>query len=208
VWRGFEQYGGAGGGDCGACCAARAELEQLLAGGLPIVEDEPDTRYWFALKLAPSTFGIFDAFPDDPARQAHLAGKLAQALLAKAPEVLAKDPEIIPVDVLARKDAKREAVHVGLLVRMEAKPEHAADVAGMLEQGAGIVAKEPGTSVWFGVRLSPTTFAIFDAFADDTARKAHLGGELAKALIANADTLLATPFSLENADVLAAKIPR
>jgi quinol monooxygenase YgiN len=78
-------------------------LEQLLTGGLSIVQEERDTPQWFALKFDASTFGIFDAFPTDEARQAHLAGRLAAALMAKAPELLAQPPSIERVDVLAAK---------------------------------------------------------------------------------------------------------
>jgi quinol monooxygenase YgiN len=80
-----------------------AEVEKFLLGGLPIVQGEPATTAWFAIRLGPSTFGIFDAFPDEDGRQAHLSGQVAAALMAKASELLAKPPEIEKVDVLAAK---------------------------------------------------------------------------------------------------------
>ena len=80
-----------------------ADVSRLLQGGLPLVQAEPATTAWFAIRMGPTTFGIFDAFPDDAGRQAHLAGRLAAALLAKAPELLAKAPTIEQVDVLAAK---------------------------------------------------------------------------------------------------------
>jgi quinol monooxygenase YgiN len=80
-----------------------AEVESFLHGGLPIVQEEPATTVWFALRLGPSTFGIFDAFPDDAGRQAHLAGRVAAALMAKASELLSQPPVIEKVDVLASK---------------------------------------------------------------------------------------------------------
>ena len=80
-----------------------SQVEQFLLGGLPIVMDEPATTAWFALKLGPSTFGIFDAFPDEAGRQAHLAGRVAAALMAKAPDLLAQPPKIQMVDVIADK---------------------------------------------------------------------------------------------------------
>lgn len=79
------------------------EVEDFLRGGLPIVEQEPATTTWFAIRMGPSTFGIFDAFPDDAGRQAHLSGRVAAALMAKASELLAKAPIIEKVDVLAAK---------------------------------------------------------------------------------------------------------
>ena len=78
-------------------------VEQFLRGGLEIVQQEPATTAWFAIRLGPSTFGIFDAFPDDAGRQAHLSGRVAAALMAKAPELLAKPPVIEKIDVLAAK---------------------------------------------------------------------------------------------------------
>jgi quinol monooxygenase YgiN len=80
-----------------------AEMESFLRGGLAIVEQEPATTAWFAIRMGASTFGIFDAFPDDAGRQAHLSGRVAAALMAKAPELLAKPPQIEKVDVLAAK---------------------------------------------------------------------------------------------------------
>lgn len=80
-----------------------AEVESFLKGGLAIVEEEPATVAWFAIRLGPSTFGIFDAFPDDAGRQAHLSGRVAEALMAKASELLAEPPAIEKVDVLAAK---------------------------------------------------------------------------------------------------------
>jgi len=80
-----------------------AEVEGFLEGGLSLVEEEPATIAWFAIRFGPSEFGIFDAFPDDAGRQAHLAGRVADALMAQAPELLAQPPVIEPVDVLAAK---------------------------------------------------------------------------------------------------------
>jgi quinol monooxygenase YgiN len=80
-----------------------AEVEQFLKGGLAIVQGEPATVDWFAIRMGPSTFGIFDTFDDDSGRQAHLSGQVAAALMAKAPDLLATAPEINKVEVLAAK---------------------------------------------------------------------------------------------------------
>ena len=80
-----------------------ADVENFLRSGLPIVQQEPATIAWFAIRMGPSTFGIFDAFPDEAGRQAHLSGRVAAALMAKAPELLAKPPQIEKIDVLAAK---------------------------------------------------------------------------------------------------------
>ena len=79
------------------------EVENFLLNGLSIVREEPATTVWFAIRLGPSTFGIFDAFPDEDGRQAHLMGRVAAALMAKAPELFTQPPTIEKTDVLAAK---------------------------------------------------------------------------------------------------------
>jgi len=79
------------------------DVEAFLRGGLPIVMEEPATIAWFAIRIAPSTFAIFHAFPDEAGREAHLTGRVAAALMAKASELLAEPPKIEKIDVLAAK---------------------------------------------------------------------------------------------------------
>jgi quinol monooxygenase YgiN len=79
------------------------EIETFLKSGLPIVEEEPATTAWFGIRIGPKTFGIFDAFPNEAGRQAHLSGKVAAALTAKAGELFSEPPSIEKVDVLAAK---------------------------------------------------------------------------------------------------------
>jgi quinol monooxygenase YgiN len=80
-----------------------SEVETFLQGGLSIVQEEPLTIAWFAIRLGPSTFGIFDAFPDESGRQAHLTGRVAAALKERASELFARPPSIENVTVLAAK---------------------------------------------------------------------------------------------------------
>ena len=79
------------------------ELEQFLKAGLTVAQEEAGTTTWFGLKLGPSTFGIFDTFVDEAGREAHLSGRLAAALMQKAPDLLAQPPTIEKVAVLAAK---------------------------------------------------------------------------------------------------------
>lgn len=79
------------------------EVEEFLRGALPLVQQEQGTIAWFAIRLGPSTFGIFDTFPDEAGRQAHLTGKVAEALFAKASEFFSQAPSIEKFDVLADK---------------------------------------------------------------------------------------------------------
>lgn len=80
-----------------------AAVEAFLNSGLALVNDEPLTINWYALKFDDSTFGIFDTFAGDEGRDAHLNGKVAEALMANAGELLAEMPTIEKLDLLAVK---------------------------------------------------------------------------------------------------------
>jgi quinol monooxygenase YgiN len=82
------------------------EVATFLAGALPLAEQERATTAWFAIRIGPSTFGIFDVFPDDAGRDAHLSGPIATALMEKASELLSEPPTIERVDLLASKLAE------------------------------------------------------------------------------------------------------
>jgi len=98
-------------------------------------------------------------------------------------------------------------VSVALLVRLEAKPGKEDAVESFLKGGLVVVEQEPQTTAWFAIRLGPTTFGIFDAFPGESGRQAHLSGQVAAALMAQAPDLLAEPPVIEKWDVLAAKLP-
>ena len=80
-----------------------ADVEAFLTAGQALVEEEPGTTAWFAVRLGNGQFGIFDVFPDDDGRQAHLSGKVAAALMEKAPDLFADAPQIHQTDVIAEK---------------------------------------------------------------------------------------------------------
>ena len=98
-------------------------------------------------------------------------------------------------------------VKVALFVRLEAKPGKEKEVESFLVSGLPIVNEEPATTAWFGIRLGPSTFGIFDAFPDEAGRQAHLSGKVAAALMEKAGELFSEPPSIENVYVLAAKLP-
>ena len=98
------------------------------------------------------------------------------------------------------------AVTKGIFVRLHAKPDKSDVVAGFLKSAEAMAMAEGGTTAWFAVRFGPTEFGIFDVFADDAGRDAHLTGPIAQALMANADALLAQPPKIEKVDVLASKL--
>jgi quinol monooxygenase YgiN len=79
------------------------ELAAFLKSAQPLAVAEPATTSWYAIKLGPDRFGIFDTFPDEAGRDAHLNGPIAKALMAKAGELLADPPQIEKVEILAAK---------------------------------------------------------------------------------------------------------
>jgi len=79
------------------------EVENFLKSGQALAEDEPETTAWFAIRMNQTTFGIFDVFQTEQGRQAHLAGRVAEALMAKASDLLARPPAIEKIDVIAAK---------------------------------------------------------------------------------------------------------
>ena len=91
------------------------------------------------------------------------------------------------------------------VVKLEAKPDKAEDLAALLTGALPLAQAEAGTIDWYAARTSPTTFWIFDTFGTEAARQDHINGEIAAALVANADELLAAPPEILPADVLAAK---
>ena len=97
-------------------------------------------------------------------------------------------------------------VKVGLWVRLEAKPGKESDVENFLRSGLALVNQEPATATWYAIRMDRSTFGIFDTFADDAGRQAHLSGKVAAALGEKAADLLAQPPTIHKIDILAAKL--
>jgi quinol monooxygenase YgiN len=95
---------------------------------------------------------------------------------------------------------------VALVAELKAKPGMEQKLADFLASAQPLAVAEPGTVVWFAFRIDAQTFGIFDAFADETGRQAHLNGQIAAALMAKASELLAAPPQIRKADVLADKL--
>ena len=96
-------------------------------------------------------------------------------------------------------------IKYGLLVRLEAKPGKEQAVADFLAAGVEMTNREAGTPIWFALKLSPTTFGVFDAFAREEDRQAHLAGNMAKSLMSRVEEMLAKPPSVEPVDILGMK---
>src|SRR5580658_2036 len=98
-------------------------------------------------------------------------------------------------------------ITVGILVRLEAKPGKEMELATFLMKGLELAKDETTTPLWFALRLGGGSFAIFDAFADESGRQAHLTGPIAKALMAQAPHLLAEPPSIQPLEIVGVKLP-
>ena len=96
---------------------------------------------------------------------------------------------------------------LALFVRLESKPGQKAAVADFLAGALPLANAESGTTAWFALKFGPSTFGVVDAFADEAGRQAHLNGQIAAALMANAAALFSTSPVIEKVDLLAAKLP-
>ncbi|SOE06785.1 putative quinol monooxygenase [Streptomyces sp. Ag109_G2-15] len=97
--------------------------------------------------------------------------------------------------------------NIGLLARIEAKPEHADEIARLLTEARQLAEAEKRTLTWFAFREDATTFGIFDTFENDEDRAEHLRGRIAAALMGAAETMLASPPDIRPVDLLAVKLP-
>jgi quinol monooxygenase YgiN len=96
---------------------------------------------------------------------------------------------------------------LALLGLLEAKPGKEKELEAFLKSAQPLASRESGTTTWYAVKLGPAKFGIFDTFRDEAGRNAHLSGEIAKALFAKADELLAKPPQIEKLEILASKAP-
>ena len=183
------------------------ELEAFLRSALPLVRAEPATTAWFAIRFGRSEYGIFDAFPDAAGRDAHLAGAVAAALGTQGKALLASDPRIEKVEVLASKlpaAASTPELTRGLLLTFQAAQGHAAQVEQFLQGAQALVQEEQGTVAWFALRLQGGDYGIFDVFPDNAARFAHLTGQVPRELTKHALSLLGGVPDMDLLQVLAA----
>jgi len=97
-------------------------------------------------------------------------------------------------------------VKLALFARLRAKPERAEEVRSFLESAVALANAESGTVHWFALRFGPTTFGVFDTFAAESGRKAHLEGPIAQALAAKGAELFSEPPSIERIDLIGAKV--
>jgi quinol monooxygenase YgiN len=180
-------------------------VHQFLLSAKPLVERETATTVWFALRFARGEFGIFDAFPDETGRLAHLGGGVASSLQAEAGALLEGPPRIESVDVIAQRLPPDDLLDVtrGLLLSFKAREGNEAAVVQFLKDARGLVEEETGTRAWFALQFDAQRFGIFDVFADTGARFAHLAGHVPRELAKHALTLLGGMPEIHLLDVIA-----
>lgn len=186
-----------------------SEVSQFLQSALPLAQAEPATTAWFAIHFGGSEYGVFDVFPDDAGRQAHLTGPIAKALMEHAPSLLAEQPNIQPLDVLSCKLPKTPVSTPdtkALLLTFEPKSGHEAQVRQFLHEAKAWVEEEPDTTAWFAIQLSDGKLGIFDSFPDQAARLKHLAGRVARELATHALSFMGGMPDPEFLDILAEKL--
>ena len=182
------------------------QVEEFLISALPLVRQEPATTAWFAIHFGRSEYGIFDVFPDDSGRDAHLSGPIAKALMAQAPTLLSEPPKIQKLDVLAYKLPESPLTQPntkGLVLLFEAKDGHQQQVEQFLRDARAFVMEEPDTTAWFAIHTDDNKYGIFDVFPDHGGRLKHLTGHVPRELAKHALSLLGSVPDPDLLDVLA-----
>ena len=186
-----------------------AEVEEFLRSALPLVRAEPATTAWFAIRFGRGEYGIFDVFPDDAGRDAHLGGAVAAALMSRAGELFDQPPRIQKLDVLASKlpaTPPAEPDTKAILLTFRAKSDHTGDVEQFLRDALPLVEAEPKTTAWFAIHLDDGHYGIFDVFPDNGGRFAHLTGQVPRELAKHALTLLGSVPDPDLPNILAEKL--
>jgi quinol monooxygenase YgiN len=187
-----------------------ADVERALKEALSAIQQEPATTAWFAIRLGPSTFGVFDAFPDEEGRQAHFKARAAQLQQRAAEQFVEGSLVMQEVDILAAKlpaPGATGTVTVGFLSRFEAKPGKGADVERALNGTLLAVQQLPATTAWFALRLGPTTFGTVDLFPDEAGRQAHYNARWPQLQERASQLFVEGSLLIEKVDIFAAKLP-
>ena len=115
--------------------------------------------------------------------------------------------QILPLSILRGRSEESEITQHALYVQLEAKPGKEQEVATFLSGARNMITDEPETTAWFAIRMGPRTFGIFDAFANEHGRDAHLQGKLASQIRAKASDLFVRTPEIQRVEVLADKLP-
>lgn len=183
-----------------------ASIEQALRETFSKVQQEPATSAWFAVRQGPTTFNIFDAFPDEAARQA----RLVDERLEQVSDLLAQPRSTEKIQVFASKLpalGTPRAVTVGFLSRFKAKPGKEAEVEQGLHGTLSAIQQLPVTIAWFAWRLGPSTFGTVDLFLDEAGREAHRKARSERIQTIASQLFVEGSLAIDAVDILSAKLP-
>jgi quinol monooxygenase YgiN len=182
------------------------DVEEFLRSAQALVRLEPATTAWFAVRFGRSEYGIFDVFPDEVSREAHLAGAVATALREKADALFTQPPRIEKVRILADKlpaTVPTEPDTKALLLTFKAKSGHEQDVEQFLRDAQSFVQQEPKTTAWFAIHLENGEYGTFDVFPDNGGRLSHLTGHIPRELVKHSLSWLGSVPDMDMLNVLA-----
>lgn len=185
-------------------------VEDFLHSALPLIVDEPQTAAWFAVRFGRGEYGIFDVFPDEAARDAHLSGPVRSALEERSGQLFEAAPRIDKLDVLADKLPVVSSVPDtrGLLLTFKVKPGHESQMEDFLRFANDAVIDEHTTTAWFGLRMRNGEYGMFDVFPGNEELLLHLVGHAPRELAKHAFSLLSAMPEIEMLNVQAEKIGR
>lgn len=170
-----------------------ADVETFFRAALPMIQQETNTRAWFAIRFGKSEYGIFDVFESEEAREEHLSGSVAKILTQQINTLFSEPPKIERVDILARKlpvVPLKQPNTKAVLLTFKAKEGHQVEVERFLTNAEAMAMEEPDTTAWFALRMENNTYGIFDVFPDNGGRFKHLTGQIPRELAKHALSLL------------------
>lgn len=185
-------------------------VEQALQKAFPIVQQESSIPAWVAVRQGASTFSVFNAFPDEAGRRAHLADEQYGFLFERANSLLIQPRITETLQILGAKLPAQGApknVTVGFLARFEAKPGKEAECEQGLKGTLLAVQQLPATTAWFGFRLGSSTFGTLDLFLDEAGRVAHNQARWPRIQAIASQLFVEGSLVIEKIDVLLAKLP-
>ncbi|KAI0062801.1 hypothetical protein BV25DRAFT_1825347 [Artomyces pyxidatus] len=186
-------------------------VHDFVKSGPSFVDTEPDTLHWFGFKTAdkpdgtPGVFGVFDTFPHEAGRGAHVGGALATALFANAETLLSGPPQIAPVVLLGHKATAGVGPTVGVRMTFSAKAETAEQVRALANEREAEVRNEPNVPYWYKFQKDATAFGIVALFRSEEERSSHMGSPATLRIRAKVEGWLDGPVDVSLFDVIAWK---
>jgi quinol monooxygenase YgiN len=185
----------------------QSDVSEFLLSAREAVKQEIDTKEWYALRFGPSSFAIFDTFPDSTGRLKHLTGQVGRRLVVKTFTILSGLPKLALADIIAAKKPPLSAApQLALFVWLKARSGQQEAITSLLSGALADIQQEAGTIGWYALKTGPSSFALCDVFASEADREAHLSGTVATTLRARATELFDGAPDIRKAEVLAYQI--